>query len=280
MRPSPSSSPRTVPRTVPRAVPRGVLLAAALGSVAAVLLGGCSTGEVTVSSIDDNPVFSMPSTTATAPTTTAASPTAASTTDAGTTEAGTADASTTAASTTASPISTTAPSTPSPTLAQPPGTRPITTTGATTDPLPKPLPPPNPSAKEPYVEVGRISIPRLGLELPLLEGIALSTLDRGPGHWPGTAMPGQSGNVVVAGHRVSHSKPFRHIDLLQPGDTVTFTTPDGSFVYVVTGSEVVSPSALWVTDQTAAATATLFACHPPGSTKQRYVVHLVLQSNA
>jgi sortase A len=266
MRYSPSSSLRTVPR--------GVLLAAALSSVAALVLGGCSTGEVTVSSIDDNPVFSTPSTAITPSAATAAPSTiVGSTMPASTMPASTETTSTTAAGTT-STLAT--PITPAPTLPRPTGTRPITTT----DPLPQPAPPPNPSAKEPYVELGHISIPSLGLELPLLEGIALSTLDRGPGHWPGTAMPGQLGNAVIAGHRVSHSKPFRHIDLLQPGDTVTFTTPDGSFVYVVTGSEVVSPTALYIVDQTAAATATLFACHPPGSTKQRYVVHLVLQSNA
>jgi sortase A len=240
---------------------RGVLLASSMGFVAAFLLAGCTTSRVTVTSLDDNPVFSVPSATVPPP---ASIP--------GTTEASSTTSS--ASTTTASAATTDNPTTSAA------STTVATLPGVTTDPLPTPLPPPNPSAKEPYVEVGRISIPRLGLELPLLEGIALSTLDRGPGHWPGTAMPGQPGNVVVAGHRVSHSKPFRHIDLLQPGDTVTFTTPDGSFVYVVTGSEVVSPSALWVIDQTAAPTATLFACHPPGSTKQRYVVHLVLQSNA
>ena len=46
----------------------------------------------------------------------------------------------------------------------------------------------------------------------LYEGITLTTLNKGPGHWPGTALPSQDGNVVVAGHRVTHSRPFRHID--------------------------------------------------------------------
>jgi sortase A len=267
MRRSPASSPRNLTR--------GVLLVAALSWASAALLGGCSTGEVTVSSIDDDPVPSVPSTLVDGAGTSTVSPAPTSTSPTNT------NTSTSAPSTsTSTPDTTVVAITPAPTVPRPTGTRPITTTGATTDPLPQPAPPPNPNNNEPYVELGHISIPRLGIELPLLEGIALSTLNRGPGHWPGTAMPGQPGNVVIAGHRVSHTKPFRHIDLLQPGDTVTLTTPDGSFVYVVTGSEVVSPTALSIVDQTATATATLFACHPPGSTKQRYVVHLVLQSNA
>ena len=127
---------------------------------------------------------------------------------------------------------------------------------------------------EPVNQLGNIEIPKIGLNMAMYEGIRLTTLDRGPGHWPGTAMPGQTGNVVVAGHRVSHSKPFRKLDQLAPGDEVIFTTGSGRFVYTVTSTEVVSPDAIRIIDQTANRTATLFACHPPGSTRQRIVVHL------
>ena len=89
-------------------------------------------------------------------------------------------------------------------------------------------------------------------------------------------MPGKAGNVVVAGHRTSHTKPFRHLEALAPGDEVIFTMPDGRFVYRVVGTEIVTPDRIDITNQTSAKTATLFACHPPGSTKQRIVVHLVL----
>ena len=92
-------------------------------------------------------------------------------------------------------------------------------------------------------------------------------------------MPGQQGNVVIAGHRVSHDKPFRNVDKLEPGDDVIFTTDAGRFVYEVTGVEVVGPEALWIVDQTADFTGTLFACHPPGSTRQRIVVHLLYAPN-
>ena len=95
---------------------------------------------------------------------------------------------------------------------------------------------------------------------------------------PGTAMPGQPGNVVIAGHRTSHSKPFRFIDKLEAGDTVTFTTNGTPYTYEVTGHEIVDPTAIRIIDQTPASTATLFACHPPGSVAERYVVYLKLVS--
>ncbi|MCU1367111.1 MAG: peptidase family protein [Ilumatobacteraceae bacterium] len=145
--------------------------------------------------------------------------------------------------------------------------------------LPIPIPAPVDSrGEEPVIKLGTIEIPKLGLSTTLYDGIRLTTLDRGPGHWPGTAMPGQTGNVVVAGHRVSHDKPFRNIDKLAVGDQVIFTTPDGRFVYDVTSTEIVDPTAVRIIDQTTDKTATLFACHPPGSVSQRIVVHLALEA--
>ena len=138
--------------------------------------------------------------------------------------------------------------------------------------------PPEPRAAEPNVGLGTIEIPSLGVSKSLFEGVSLTVLDRGPGHWPGTAMPGHVGNVVIGGHRTSYDRPFRHIDNLVPGDEVIFTTADGRFVYKVTYTEIVAPDAIWIIDQTAAYTATLFACHPVGSTKQRIVVHLELSN--
>jgi sortase A len=144
--------------------------------------------------------------------------------------------------------------------------------------LPVPsAPPANPRAKEPDVKLGRIAIARLALDVDLREGITLTTLDKGPGHWPGTAMPGAVGNCVVAGHRVTHSKPFRHINTMKAGDQVTFTLLDGTaHVYNFRSSEVVPDTGVHIVDQTNEKTATLFACHPPGSARYRYVVHLIL----
>lgn len=137
-------------------------------------------------------------------------------------------------------------------------------------------PPPDPRGYEDQIELGGISIPKLGVEAPLLEGIRLTTLDNGPGHWPGTAMPGENGNVVVAAHRTSHGGPFRDIDQLVAGDVVQFNTAAGVIDYTVTGSQIVTPDAVWIVNPTENATATLFACHPPGSVSHRFVVHLEL----
>ncbi|CAB4363589.1 MAG: sortase [Actinobacteria bacterium] len=147
----------------------------------------------------------------------------------------------------------------------------------TTEALPVPQAPPAPHAAEPTNKLGTIEIPKINVSKSLFEGVSLTTLNRGPGHWPGTAMPGHAGNVVVGGHRTSHDRPFRYLDKLVPGDEVIFTTPEGRFVYHVTGTRIVTPDSVWIINQTAAHTATLFACNPVGSTKERIVVSLELQ---
>lgn len=144
-------------------------------------------------------------------------------------------------------------------------------------PLPQPVAPPaDERAPEPAIVIGTIEIPKLGLSVPLNEGISLNTIDRGPSHWPGTAMPGQIGNVVIAGHRVSKTRPFRYIDTLVPGDEIIFTVDGVRSVYRVTGNDVVTPDAMHIVNQTPEPIATLFACHPPGSARYRYVVRAAL----
>ena len=81
---------------------------------------------------------------------------------------------------------------------------------------------------------------------------------------------------MVAAHRVSHGGPFRSIDQLVVGDHVQFTLPQGTSTYEVTATDVVTPEAIDIINQSHEHTATLFACHPPGSTKFRYVVKLRL----
>jgi sortase A len=85
-------------------------------------------------------------------------------------------------------------------------------------------------------------------------------------------MPGQAGNAVFAGHRVTHTRPFLDIDLLVPGDQMIFRTNDGTATYEVTGHEIVTPDATWIGQPTPEPTVTIFACHPKRSARQRYVV--------
>ena len=148
-------------------------------------------------------------------------------------------------------------------------------------PLPIPIAIPLDSyASEPVVEYGRIEIPRIGLNHALYQGVTLHNIDLGPSHWTGTARPGESGNAVVAGHRVTHSRPFLRVDELVPGDEVIFRVDGVRSTYRVTNSLVVAPDDTWIADQTRTPTATLYACHPPGSEAQRYVVQMVLESSS
>ena len=179
--------------------------------------------------------------------------------------------------TTAAPTiapTTVAPTTVAPTTVAPTTT---TTTTATTTTIPvqetEPIAPPSdPNAKEPVIEMGSIVIPKIDVDMPMYEGIRMTTLDYGPGHWPGSALPGQVGNVVVAGHRTSKHRVFRNVDQLVAGDEIIFNDDNGEHVYLVSKVEIVGPDALWIVDPTPTATVTLFACHPPGSTAQRIVV--------
>jgi sortase A len=133
--------------------------------------------------------------------------------------------------------------------------------------------------RKPLVPLGEIRIPKIGLVHTVYEGVTLDVIDVGPGHWPGSAVPGQLGNAVFAGHRVTHTRPFRNLDQLVPGDEVFFTTKHGEFSYRVTGQEIVGGKDTWIAKPTPEATLTLFACHPPGSAKQRIVVRGVLTSS-
>ncbi|MFI1724013.1 class E sortase [Streptomyces sp. NPDC020489] len=80
-----------------------------------------------------------------------------------------------------------------------------------------------------------LTIPRLGLRVPVAEGIARrGVLDKGyVGHYPGTQQPGQSGNFALAGHRNTHGEPFRHLDRLAPRDTVEVETRTAVYTYAV-----------------------------------------------
>jgi sortase A len=158
-----------------------------------------------------------------------------------------------------------------------------TTTAApttTADPRPKltlPVPdylPDDAYAPTPDRVVGSIAIPAIGLQDNLHAGMTLTAINRGPSWWPGTALPGQLGNAVVGGHRTTFSHPFRDLDKLAPGDRAVFTTDRGVFTYVVTSTQIVDPQNVEIADQTLDYTATLFACHPPGSARYRIIVRL------
>ena len=146
-----------------------------------------------------------------------------------------------------------------------------------------PVPEPSPldaRAPTPKIQWGTLEIPSIGLSQPLFEGVTLTAIDNGPSRWPGTAMPGQLGNMVVAGHRTTKTRPFWDLDLVQPGDELIITMLTGErFVYTLDKVEIVDAKALRIVDQSYGYRATLFACHPKGSLRQRVVAHFTLQSS-
>jgi sortase A len=136
---------------------------------------------------------------------------------------------------------------------------------------------PDPSVRRPIQIIGRIQIPKIRLDADLRDQITQESIDLGPSHWPGTAAPGGYGNVVIAGHRSSHSAPFHDLGVLQAGDAIVLVDTSGrSFTYSVTDQFVVEPDAMWITDQKPGHTLTLFTCHPIGSSAQRLVIRATL----
>lgn len=147
---------------------------------------------------------------------------------------------------------------------------------------------------------GVLRIPRLGEDYTrvILEGTEEEELSQGPGHYVDSAMPGEEGNVGLAGHRVGKGSPFLELDAMQAGDPIVVETRDSWFVYRVLGDDdpsgipgmhIVSPTAVEVVNPTpnAAATAaptgaylTLTTCHPRYSARQRLVIHARLDGGA
>jgi sortase A len=98
------------------------------------------------------------------------------------------------------------------------------------------IPPPPPKPGE---GVARIRIPAIGVDKIVVEGVQLSDLKRGPGHYPESPLPGNPGNAAIAGHRTTYGAPFNRLDELKPGDDILVTTLQGKFRYVVMPVETV-----------------------------------------
>ena len=121
--------------------------------------------------------------------------------------------------------------------------------------------------------VGRIEIPRIGLRAVILEGVAQRTLAVALGHIPGTAMPGATGNVGIAGHRDTF---FRGLSRVQTGDKIVVTTLSTLYEYSVKSLEVVGPRDTRVLDDSSEPTLTLVTCFPfhyIGPAPKRFIVH-------
>jgi sortase A len=148
--------------------------------------------------------------------------------------------------------------------------------------------------------IANIYMPRLGddYHFTIVEGTNDADLEKGPGHYSGTALPGQVGNFSVAGHRVGKGEPFLNLDQLKPGDAIVIETVTNWYVYRVLGDvasgdlstpgiegvvgrEIVKPSAvnvvLPVPDHPGvtptASLITLTTCHPKFTATDRMIIH-------
>ena len=126
--------------------------------------------------------------------------------------------------------------------------------------------------------VGRIEIPKIGASYTIIQGTDELSLEKGPGHYPGTAFPGMGMTVAIAGHRTTYLAPFRHIDALVPGNRIIVRMPYGRFTYVVQYHRIVLPTALWVTHNVGYDRLVLSACNPLYSAAQRIIIFARLKS--
>lgn len=120
--------------------------------------------------------------------------------------------------------------------------------------------------------IGRIVIRRIGVSDDIVQGAGPSALQRGPGHYLGSAFPGMGATVAIAGHRTTYLAPFRDLNQLRAGDRIVLQMPYGTFTYAVQGSRVVSPGAWWITRDVGYERLVLSACTPLFSAAQRLVV--------
>lgn len=126
--------------------------------------------------------------------------------------------------------------------------------------------------------IGHISIPKIGARYTVVQGTDELSLEKGPGHYPGTALPGMGQTVAIAGHRTTYLAPFKRINELVPGNRIVLTMPYGRFTYIVQYHKIVLPTALWVTHNVGYDRLVLSACNPLYSAAQRIIVFARLRS--
>ncbi len=120
--------------------------------------------------------------------------------------------------------------------------------------------------------IGRIQIPRINLSVMIGRGVDDNTLRVAVGHIPGTALPGQTGNVGIAGHRDTFFRGLRDIHL---NDVITLGTLAGAYQYQVESIQIVEPHMTDVLNTTAQPTLTLVTCYPfsfVGPAPKRFIV--------
>ena len=137
--------------------------------------------------------------------------------------------------------------------------------------------------------IAEMTIPRLGKDWRwiVVEGVGDDDIAKGPGHFPGTAGPGELGNFAVAGHRATHGEPFAYLDSVVPGDHVVVRTAAGWFTYTVTLTQLVPPTRTDVIDPVpgqpngvvSQSLLTLVTCNPRWGSSERLIVSGILSES-
>jgi len=128
--------------------------------------------------------------------------------------------------------------------------------------------------------VGRLKIPRIGLNMIVVQGTDESSLKKGPGHYIPSGLPGEGQLIYVAGHRTTYLAPFSLINEIRVGDLIRFEVPYGTFSYRVTRHYVVADTDLAVLRNGGSEILRLQACHPRFFATHRYIVDAKLVSVA
>jgi sortase A len=121
--------------------------------------------------------------------------------------------------------------------------------------------------------MAKLEIPRLGVDVVVVNGTSVGDLRRGPGRHVDTYMPGERQLVYVAGHRTTYGAPFSDIDRLRPGDAITVELPYATIEYRVTEHRIVDDNDLSVLKTRGREQLVLQACHPRFFASQRYLVY-------
>jgi sortase A len=120
--------------------------------------------------------------------------------------------------------------------------------------------------------IGRIEAPEMDVDAVMVEGTETSSLQKGPGRYPETALPGQGETIGIAGHRTTYLAPFEEIDEIEEGEEVVVEVPYATFTYIVSNTKIVDPGQVEVLRNVGHEQVVLTACHPEYSVAERYVV--------
>jgi sortase A len=128
--------------------------------------------------------------------------------------------------------------------------------------------------------IGRIEIPRIGLDAVVMNGTDTATLQKGPGRYPDTPLPGLGSTTGIAGHRTTYGAPFRRINEIRDGDEIVVELPYAAFTYEVEKHEIVDPTDVGIVKPVGYERLVLTACHPLYSAAERYAIFARLKEIA